>query len=318
MKMNEHLKAFVRHLTEKEKSKSTIESYTRYVSGFLKYMDGNEITKELVIQYREHLESRNLVHTTINLMLVSINCYLEYVQKPECRVKLLKIQKRNYVDTRMKEEEYEQLLTYALTHNEKKYYLIMSVLGTTGIRIQELSMFTVKALSKNNGNIEIRNKNKTRTVPIPAHLKNELLCYARENNITTGAVFLGSRGTPITREAVWKKLKKIAEEAGIDADKIYPHAFRHFFAFLYIKEYHNVCTLADILGHSRVETTRIYLQQTLDDTRNQIDSMYAAHNRHIRELQKRAGHHNFIPSKNLSIVTPKICERARSSDTLIL
>ena len=125
MKMNEHLKAFVRHLTEKEKSKSTIESYTRYVSGFLKYMDGNEITKELVIQYREHLESRNLVHTTINLMLVSINCYLEYVQKPECRVKLLKIQKRNYVDARMTEAEYEQLLSYAHTHRETKYYLIM-------------------------------------------------------------------------------------------------------------------------------------------------------------------------------------------------
>lgn len=288
MKMNEHLKAFVRHLTEKEKSKSTIDSYTRYVSGFLKYMDGNEITKELVIQYREHLESRNLVHTTINLMLVSINCYLEYVQKPECRVKLLKIQKRNYVDARMTEAEYEQLLSYAHTHKETKYYLIMSTLGTTGIRIQELSMFTVEALSKNNGNIEIRNKNKTRTVPIPTHLKKELLSYARENNITIGAIFLGSRGTPITREAVWKKLKKIAEEAGVDSDKIYPHAFRHFFAFSYIKEYHNVCTLADILGHSRVETTRIYLQQTLDDTRNQIGSMYALHNRHVRELQKKS------------------------------
>lgn len=85
-----------------------------------------------------------------------------------------------------------------------------------------------------------------------------------------------------------EKLKKIAEEAGVDSDKIYPHAFRHFFAFSYIKEYHNVCTLADILGHSRVETTRIYLQQTLDDTRNQIGSMYALHNRHVRELQKKS------------------------------
>lgn len=287
MKMNEHLNAFVRHLTEKEKSKSTIESYTRYVSRFLKYMDGNEITKELVIQYREHLESKNLVHTTINLMLVSINCYLEYVQKPECRVKLLKIQKRNYVDTRMTETEYEQLLIHALTHNEKKYYLIMSVLGTAGIRIQELSMFTVEALSKNNGNIEIRNKNKTRTVPIPVHLKNELLSYARENNIMTGAIFLGNRGTPITREAVWKKIKIIAEAAGVNPDKIYPHAFRHFFAFTYIEKYHNVCTLADILGHSRVETTRIYLQQTLDDTRVQIDSMYTEYRRHIRSLQMK-------------------------------
>ena len=192
------------------------------------------------------------------------------------------------MDARMTEAEYEQLLSYAHTHKETKYYLIMSTLGTTGIRIQELSMFTVEALSKNNGNIEIRNKNKTRTVPIPTHLKKELLSYARENNITIGAIFLGSRGTPITREAVWKKLKKIAEEAGVDSDKIYPHAFRHFFAFSYIKEYHNVCTLADILGHSRVETTRIYLQQTLDDTRNQIGSMYALHNRHVRELQKKS------------------------------
>lgn len=288
MKMNEHLNAFVRHLTDKEKSKSTIESYTRYVSRFLKYMDGNEITKELVIQYRQQLKRENLAHTTINLILVSINCYLEYIQKPACRVKLLKIQKKNYVDARMMEAEYEQMLSYALSHNEKKYYLIMRVLGATGIRIQELSMFTVEALLKNNGNIEIRNKNKSRIVPIPTQLKKELLSYSRQNNITTGAVFLGSRGTPITREAVWKKLKAIAGKAGVDADKIYPHAFRHFFAFSYIKEYHNVCTLADILGHSRVETTRIYLQQTLDDTRNQIDSMYALYNRHIKMRQKKS------------------------------
>ena len=120
--MNEHLSAFVGYLTDKEKSKSTIESYTRYVKKFLKYVDGNEITKELVMQYRELLEREGSAYSTINLMLVSINCYLEYVQKSNCRVKLLKIQKRNYVDARMTEAEYEQLLSYAHTHKETKYY----------------------------------------------------------------------------------------------------------------------------------------------------------------------------------------------------
>ena len=195
--------------------------------------------------------------------------------------------KRNHVDVRMTDKEYEKLLVHTLHKGDEKYYLIMCILGTTGIRIQELSKFTLEALLKNNGNIVIRNKNKTRIVPLPVPLKKELLQYARKQHITSGAVFLGNRGTPITREAVWKKLKLIAEAAGVNPDKIYPHAFRHFFAFTYIEKYHNVCTLADILGHSRVETTRIYLQQTLDDTRVQIDSMYTEYRRHIRSLQMK-------------------------------
>lgn len=181
----------------------------------------------------------------------------------------------------------ERMETFMKHKGDEKYYLIMCILGTTGIRIQELSKFTLEALLKNNGNIVIRNKNKTRIVPLPAPLKKELLQYATKQHITSGAVFLGNRGTPITREAVWKKLKLIAEAAGVNPDKIYPHAFRHFFAFTYIEKYHNVCTLADILGHSRVETTRIYLQQTLDDTRVQIDSMYTEYRRHIRSLQMK-------------------------------
>lgn len=285
--MNIRLTAFKEYLNKKEKSQSTIESYIRYVRNFLEYIDENEITKELVIQYKAKLEKEGFAHTTINLMLVSINCYLEYMDKQSCRVRLLKIQKRNHVDVRMTDKEYEKLLVHTLHKGDEKYYLIMCILGTTGIRIQELSKFTLEALLKNNGNIVIRNKNKTRIVPLPAPLKKELLQYATKQHITSGAVFLGNRGTPITREAVWKKLKLIAEAAGVNPDKIYPHAFRHFFAFTYIEKYHNVCTLADILGHSRVETTRIYLQQTLDDTRVQIDSMYIEYRRHIRSLQMK-------------------------------
>ena len=267
------LQRFVWYLTEREASKSTKDNYLRYVKQFLKFLGERKPTKELLMEYRSCLLESGLAHATINLKLVSVNRYLEFIGRPECKIKLLRIQRKNYVSNRITEKEFGMLLDDAYAHGEEKYYLIMRVLGATGIRIQELSNFTIQNIQKKKANIEIRNKNKCRIIVVPEGLREELLQYAKNNGITAGAVFRGNRGTAISRSAVWKKLKQIADRAGVETEKVHPHAFRHFFAFTYINKYKNVSILADILGHTSVETTRIYIQQTLEDTRHQLDEL---------------------------------------------
>lgn len=267
------LKQFTAYLTEREASRSTKENYVRYVRQFLMFADGRELSKNLMLEYRDKLLKSSLAHTTINLKLVSVNRYLESIGREECRIKLLKIQRKHYVADRITEEEYGMLLACACENNDEKYYYIMRVLGATGIRIQELSYFTVQNLQRKKSGIEIWNKNKCRTIVIPEGLRSELLQYAEKYQIKKGPVFLGNRGKAISRGAVWKKLKDIAKLAGVESDKIYPHAFRHFFAFSYIQKYGNVSTLADILGHASVEVTRIYIQQTMEDTRIQLEAL---------------------------------------------
>ncbi|KSV59279.1 hypothetical protein ASU35_09780 [Acetivibrio ethanolgignens] len=163
------------------------------------------------------------------------------------------------------------MLDYALESGRKKHYLIMRTLALTGCRISELTGVTTQALA--DGGYKIRNKGKTRDIYIPDKLVKELKEYCKEQNIKKGCIFTGRNGKPITRNGVYRMMQKIADMTGVPLEKAHPHSFRHLFALTYIDTYNNIGELADILGHSSLEITRIYLSSSREQKRNKMNRL---------------------------------------------
>ena len=201
--------------------------------------------------------------------IISVNKFLRFCKRNDCIIKVKKQQYAQSLQNVLEQTDYHALLYCASKNHQEKYFWIMKTLAKTGIRISELRYITVEAIS--NGTTQVYNKGKYRDIYIPKTLAEPLQKYCSDRLIKTGSVFLGSRGTPISRTAVWKKLKHIAAMAGIDSSKVYPHNFRHFFALSYMERYGNIFELADILGHSNVEITRIYSKSTAEQKRHRLD-----------------------------------------------
>lgn len=263
--MREELETYEQYLEERELSESTIKTYIRYTERFLDYNAGHELRKRNVIGFRDAmLEDGNMV-TTVNLATVSINRFLKYCGFGEYTIKTKRHQRRKSLDNVICESDYQKLLGYALRTGRNKYYAIMKTLALTGIRVSELEYVTVEALE--HGYTQVNNKGKVREIYFPDNLVQLLKEYCERKKITRGVIFCGSKGTAISRVAVWKGLKYLAEKTGVEREKVYPHSFRHFFAKRYMRYYSNVFELADIMGHSNLETTRIYLIESIEQKR---------------------------------------------------
>ena len=254
----EKLCLFRNYLLEEERSAATIEKYGRDVLAFLSWLsDREEISKEVVVGYKQAIIGKYKT-TSANSMLVSVNRFLDFIGKKDCQVKLFKIQRNPFrkKDKELTKEEYNRLILAAKAKSISRLFLMIQAICSTGIRVSEHRFITREALER--GRITIYNKGKERVVFLPKKLKKCLLQYCRQNGIYSGPVFVTKNGTPVNRCNVWAEMKALCKEAGVSPEKVFPHNLRHLFAVTYYRMQKDIVHLADILGHSNIEYTRIY------------------------------------------------------------
>ncbi|MCI9601992.1 MAG: tyrosine-type recombinase/integrase [Lachnospiraceae bacterium] len=269
----EMLLKFKKNMKTEEKSQATIEKYLRDTKQFLEELgEGSEITKDRVIAYKESLTERYAV-TSANSKVAAVNCFLRTAGCEGCSVKSFKVQK-NVFRTKEREltkEEYIRLVKTAQRHGKRQLGMLIQTICATGIRISELPYVTVEALYTRRAVVSL--KGKTRIVLIPAELCRELTAYVRAENIRSGSIFVTRNGKPLDRSNIFHSMKKLCEDAEVDRDKVFPHNLRHLFAVTYYKAEKDVCHLADILGHSSINTTRIYTIISCEEQEQQINGL---------------------------------------------
>lgn len=267
----EQIHLFEKSLQEAEKSPITIEKYMRDVYKFMRFMEGKKVTKELVIAYKQKLVESKYAVTSINSMLASINAFLKFLEWPELQVKGIRIQKQIYCaeEKELTKNEYQRLLEAA--KGKPRLRLLLQTICSTGIRVSEVKYFTVEAVRT--GAIHVQCKNKNRIVLIPNKLKRILLKYAKQNQIKKGMIFRTKTGRPLDRSNIWAEMKRLYKEANVNPAKIFPHNLRKLFARMFYKMDKDIAKLADILGHSSINTTRIYIISTGAEHRRQIERM---------------------------------------------
>jgi len=268
---NKEIQEFANYLCREEKSAATQEKYLRDVRGFCVYADDNEITKELVVAWKRHLVEQGFAVRSINSMLASVNSLLDFLGLSNCKSKNIRMQQQTYCteDKELTKAEYMRLLD-ASKKNEQLNLVIQTICGT-GIRVSELRYFTVEAIR--HGEVTVDCKSKTRTILVPGKLKNILLNYAKKHGITTGSIFITRTGKPLNRSNIWSAMKKLCETAGVKPSKVFPHNLRKLFARTFYGIEKDIAKLADILGHSSINTTRIYIITTGVEHRRKIERL---------------------------------------------
>lgn len=265
MLMNkEMIENYRQKLREDERAENTISKYIRDIKDFYVFLNGKEINKEIVMEYKQML-SDNYKGTSANSMLTALNGFLSFMGQENLKVKLFKIQKKTFrdKDRELSKQEYTRLIKAAGCKGNERLALLMQSICTMGIRVSEHKFITAEALRT--GRITIVNKGRERAVFMPKELRELLLGYCRKNGIKSGAVFVTRSGKPMNRSNIWSEMKKLCETAGVDSGKVFPHNLRHLFALTYYRLEKDIVRLADILGHSSVETTRIYTYTSTDE-----------------------------------------------------
>ena len=257
-----HIAAFARKLREEERSAGTIENYVRHVRAFRVWNGDSPVTKEAAASWKEHLLEEGYRPCTVNAMVVSLNRFFAAMGWQDCQVKTLRIQRRLFREDskELTREEYQRLVAAAKGLGRERLGLLMETICSTGIRVSEVKYITVEALHR--GKAEISLKGKIRTILLPNKLCRKLLKYAKKQKTASGEVFLTRNGTGISRKQIWAEMKALCKKAGVAASKVFPHNLRHLFARVFYSACRDVMKLADVLGHSSIETTRIYLVTT--------------------------------------------------------
>lgn len=265
------IETFQNHLLQEEKSTATMEKYLRDVRAFLVFSGQAAITKDLVMTYKQALLEKNYAVRSINSMLASLNSLLDFLGWGDCKVKSLKIQRQTYCAEEKELTKAEYLRLLEASRNQPQLNLIMQTICGTGIRVSELKYFTVETVRR--GEIVVSCKSKTRTILLPGKLKKLLLEYAKKNKIQSGAVFVTRNGKPVNRSNIWAQMKRLCEIAGVKPSKVFPHNLRKLFARTFYGIEKDIAKLADILGHSSINTTRIYIMTTGTEHRRKIERL---------------------------------------------
>lgn len=266
------IKDFRNYLINEEKAPATVEKYIRDLTAFSAWLKGAELCKEKVIEYKEMLKD-TYAKTSVNSILASLNSFFDYKELYGLKVKNIKIQRSIFAskEKELTKSEYERLLSAAKRKGNRKLFLLMQTICSTGIRVSELQYVTISAVKC--GQADIDCKGKSRRVIIPDALCRVLKQYAKEQKITSGSIFVSKNGKPLDRSNIWKLMKSLCESAGVPKEKVFPHNLRHLFARTYYSIEKDIARLADILGHSSIETTRIYTMESGDIHRKQIQKL---------------------------------------------
>ena len=265
------IRKFAIFLYEEEHAEATIKKYVSDVKVFMDFINGNgKINKEILLQYKEWLIQKYAINS-VNSMLASLNQYFEFLGVPNLKVKRIKVQKQPFLQEKkeLTEAECKRLIQAARKEGKEQLALCIETIACTGIRISEIKYFTVEKIKS--GKIEIYNKGKYRRIFLPQMLRKKLLLYCRKNRINKGWIFVTKYGKLKDRSNIWREMKQLKEKAGVRASKIFPHNLRHFFARIYYKETKDITGLADLLGHSSVNITRIYTATTEEFFQKQLD-----------------------------------------------
>lgn len=267
------VQSFKKYLREEEKSANTIEKYLRDVRAFAEYLSGAEITKETVIAYKNKLLSESYAVRSINSMLASLNGLFSFLGWTDCRVKSIKLQRQIYCpeEKELTKAEYMRLVNTAKQKGNERLNLILQTICGTGVRVSELQYITVEAVKCGEAIVSL--KGKTRTIFIVRELQKKLLRYAAEQGISSGTIFITRTGRPLSRTNIWREMKGLCEQAGVNPQKVFPHNLRHLFARVFYGIEKDIAKLADILGHSSINTTRIYIISTGDEHRRRMEYM---------------------------------------------
>lgn len=260
--MEQNIKQFEQFLRQEERAAGTIEKYIRDVRQFVQWNGKQEITKEQVLEWKEYLKTRRYSFSSINSMLASLHCYFRFAQMEGCRVKYLRIQRKVFREENreLNKADYEKLISTARQLGKERLALVIETIGATGIRVSELQYLTVETIKERRAEISL--KGKIRTILIPGKLAKKLQDYAKREKIRQGEVFITRNGTSLSRKQIWAEMKHLCKAAEVDSKKVFPHNLRHLFARVFYKVSNDIARLADVLGHSSIETTRIYLVTT--------------------------------------------------------
>ncbi|HJB08204.1 MAG TPA: tyrosine-type recombinase/integrase [Candidatus Enterocloster faecavium] len=265
MEQNERLRQFEEYLFLQEKSRNTVEKYTRDVKNFLIY--ANEMKQNLsledwkdrriVLSYKEELLKRYRT-TSVNSMVASLNCYLKFIGREDCRVQACRIQRQIFrnAERELTKQEYQRLLKEAKRRGNQRLNCLLQTIGATGIRVSELKFITVEGLKTMT--VRICSKGKERVILLAKSLVQILKDYCRSQGIKQGAIFITRSGRTLDRRNIWMEMKKLCRQARVEARKVFPHNLRHLFARCYYEKEKDLVRLADFLGHSSVDITRRY------------------------------------------------------------
>lgn len=254
------LAAYRSWLTHREYSPATIQKYTKALARFFADTGaGDTPDRETVAAWRDSLTAKGYTPATVNAMLAAVNDYQESIDNPAGKAKPLKRQRRIFADPgrELSRAEYFRLLNAARSTGNKRSQLLLETICSTGIRVSELQFITAEAVRRHKASI--RCKGKCREILLPAELCHRLTRWCQKRHIHTGPVFLSRQGKPLCRVTVWKLLKALCSRANVAWKKVFPHNLRHLFAATFYNACKDVVRLADVLGHSSIETTRIYL-----------------------------------------------------------
>lgn len=269
---NQTLANFKKSLVQDEKSELTIEKYLRDVNRFFAFLSGRYVDKTVVLSYKASLESDYVV-TSANSIIASLNSFFRFMGWRDLCVKQFKVQKQTFCkeERLLKKEEYIRLVNTAEQNHKERLCLILQTICGTGIRVSELQYITAEAVRK--GEVVVTCKNKTRTVFIVRELQKKLLRYIKRQKICSGCIFITKNGKAMSRSNIWREMKSLCVQAGVSPNKVFPHNLRHLFARTFYGIEKDIAKLADILGHSNINTTRIYIISTGAEHRRKMENM---------------------------------------------
>lgn len=268
---DKHIAEFADELQQREYSRGTVDNYIRSMKAYTAW-NGGELSKEHIIAWKKHLAAQH-APATVNAMLAGLNCFLRIQGWNTCCVRLLRLQRRIFLEPKQEltREEYQSLVKTARYLGRERLALVMETICATGIRVSEITYITVEAVKQ--GKSEISLKGKIRTILLPNKLRRRLLKYARKLHISTGPIFRTRTGRALSRTQIWTEMKHLCRYAGIAERKVFPHNLRHLFARVFYQAYKDVVKLADILGHSSINTTRVYLLTTSAEHIQKLDHL---------------------------------------------
>ena len=256
------IEQFARYMEEEERAAATVKMYARNVRELMAWLAGREVTKELAVAWKERLMGQGHAPATVNAKLAAANAFFKFCGRHDCCVKALRLQRRAFRDPgrELTKAEYERLVAAAMDSGQPRLALLMETICGTGIRVSEVRYITVEAAVA--GRAEIALKGKIRTIMLPGKLCRKLVKYARKKKIASGEIFLTRSGKSLSRRQIWAEMKAVCAQAGVEPSKVFPHNLRHLFATTFYRACRDIVKLADVLGHSSINTTRIYLITT--------------------------------------------------------
>ena len=269
----EELRAFAAHLRAGDRSAGTVEKYLRDVRGFAAWMGDREVTRENALDWRGGLVERGYAPATVNSMLSAVNSFLKFSGREDCRIRFLRLQRKAFreSDRELTRNDYQRLLDAAQDSGRERLRLLMETICSAGIRVSEVRYITLEAARR--GKAEIALKGKIRTILLPARLCRKLVKYARRQSIAAGEIFVTRSGKSLSRRQIWREMKTLCQRAGVEPTKVFPHNLRHLFAVMFYRACRDIVKLADVLGHSSINTTRIYLVTTGAEHARQLERL---------------------------------------------